>query len=81
MRRILALISITVLMVVLTAAPALGQNNGRQSGLVNVSLGDVTVQVPVAAAVNLCDVDAAILLAEITDTGSAQCEATAGNRL
>jgi hypothetical protein len=81
MRRILALFSLTVLMVVLTAAPALGQNNGQQSGLVNVNIGDVTVTVPVAAAVNLCDVDAAVLLAEIEDTGSAECDATAGNRL
>ncbi len=45
--------------------------------LVNVDLGDVAVQVPVGVAANLCDINAAVLLAEIEDTGSAECTATA----
>lgn len=55
-------------------------------GLVNVTIVDavdisrVTVQLPVAVAANVCDVDVAILLAEIQDTGTANCTATAGSR-
>jgi len=37
----------------------------------------VTVQLPVAVAANVCDVDVAILLAAIQDTGTANCTATA----
>jgi hypothetical protein len=43
----------------------------------DVNIEDVVVQVPVAAAVNVCDVNAAVLLAQIADTGSAECDATA----
>ena len=52
-------------------------------GLVNVVLvdvvdvNDVTVQVPVAVAANICDVNVAALIAEIEDTGSATCTADA----
>lgn len=55
-------------------------------GLVNVTIVDavdisrVTVQLPVAVAANVCDVDVAILLAAIQDTGTANCTATAGSR-
>lgn len=55
-------------------------------GLVNVTIVDavdisrVTVQLPVAVAANVCDVDVAILLAAIQDTGTADCTATAGSR-
>ena len=55
-------------------------------GLVDVTIIDavdidrVTVQLPVAVAANVCDVNAAVLLAAIEDTGSAQCDATAGSR-
>lgn len=55
-------------------------------GLVNVTIVDavdisrVTVQLPVAAAANVCDVNVAILLAAIQDTGTANCTATAGSR-
>jgi hypothetical protein len=50
-------------------------------GLVNVQIvdavdiGDVTVQLPVSVAANVCDVDVAVLLAAIEDTGSATCTA------
>lgn len=52
-------------------------------GLVNVTLVDVlshnevAVQVPVGIAANVCDVNAAVLLASVRDTGSATCDATA----
>jgi hypothetical protein len=50
-----------------------------QQGLVNVAIGDVTVQVPIAAALNLCDVNLAILVGDFFDDGSASCEAEAGS--
>jgi hypothetical protein len=52
-------------------------------GLVNVvivdlvDLEEVTVQVPVGVAANVCDVNAAVLIAAIRDTGSATCTAVA----
>jgi hypothetical protein len=52
-------------------------------GLVNVTLVDVlshdeiAVQVPIGIAANVCDVNAAVLLAEVRDTGEATCDATA----
>ena len=87
MQRIIALLTVTALMVALTAMPALAQPVVT-GGLVNVTIvdfadvnvEDVTVQVPVAAAANICDVNAAILIAQIEDTGSANCEATATSR-
>ncbi|CAN5448109.1 hypothetical protein BH20ACT15_BH20ACT15_16270 [soil metagenome] len=55
------------------AAPAAAQN--QQEGLVNVAVEDVTIQVPVAVAANLCDINVAVL-AEIVDQGGS-CTATA----
>jgi len=49
-----------------------------QSGLVNVNVSDVTVQVPIAAAINICDVNAAVLAA-LSDTAGASCDATANS--
>jgi hypothetical protein len=46
-----------------------------QSGLVNVALTNTTVQVPIAAAANLCGVNVAIL-AVLESPGAAQCTAT-----
>lgn len=46
----------------------------------DVNLEDIVVQIPVSAAANVCDVDAAILLAAIEDTGSAACEATSSSK-
>ena len=85
MKRIMQVWFVTALMVVFTAAPALAQPVFA-GGLVNVTIidavdvEDVTVQVPVAAAANICDVNAAVLIAQIEDTGSAECEATATSR-
>lgn len=47
-----------------------------QNGLVNVNLSNVTIQVPIAAAVNICDVNAAVL-ASLTDVAGASCDARA----
>lgn len=50
-------------------------------GLVNVQVTDVlnnvTVQVPVGIAANVCDVNAAVLVQEFADTGTSTCTATA----
>jgi len=56
-----------------SAVPASAQNT--QEGLVNVAIEDVIVQVPVAVAANICDVNVAVL-AEVQDDAAA-CEATA----
>ena len=46
----------------------------RQEGLVNVALTDITVQVPVAVAANICGV-AVNLLVQETRTGDVDCTA------
>ena len=76
MRRLLALISVAVLMAVLTAAPALAQ----QSGLVNVNIEDTTIQVPIAVAANLCDIDVVVLAEQVAEGTYTTCEATAESR-
>jgi hypothetical protein len=48
-----------------------------QEGLVNVNVSGNTVQVPVAAALNLCDVNIAVI-AEIVDVPGEDCDAQAG---
>jgi len=64
----------------LAPVPALAASN-HQSGLVNVNLQDLALQVPVSVAVpvgvaaNVCDVNAAIL-AQQAATGPASCAAT-----
>jgi hypothetical protein len=50
-----------------------------QQGLVNVAIGDVTVQVPIAVALNLCDTNIALLVGDFFDDGRADCEAQAGS--
>lgn len=47
-----------------------------QEGLVNVNVSDVTAQVPIGIAANLCDINAAVL-AQVADVGDAECDATA----
>ena len=59
---------------VTVGAPPSGST--QQSGLVNVNVSNVTVQVPVAAAVNICDVNAAVLAA-LSDVAGASCNAQA----
>jgi hypothetical protein len=61
---------------VTVGAPSSGST--QQSGLVNVNLSNITVQVPIAAAVNICDVNAAVL-ASLTDVAGASCDAKANS--
>jgi hypothetical protein len=66
------------------ATPGTGGNGGRpvnQQGLVNVNVADLVIQLPVAVAANVCDVNVNVL-AEQLRLGGATCdavgEATAG---
>jgi hypothetical protein len=57
-------------------------------GLVNVTIvdfadvnvEDVRVQLPIAIAANVCDVDVNVLAADLADDGQANCTATATSR-
>lgn len=55
-----------------------GGGNTRQNGLINVNLENNTIQIPIAAAANICDVDVAILVGAILKNGATQCDADAG---
>lgn len=55
-----------------------GPSNVSQEGLVNVNVSGNTIQVPVAIAANICDVDLAVL-ALLVDTGTTACTANAGS--
>ena len=54
-----------------------GPGSTRQDGLINVNLENNTVQVPIAAAVNICDVDVFVLVQEVLG-GATECTADAG---
>ena len=60
---------------VATAAPAVAQPP-TQEGLVNVAITGVGVQIPIALAANICDVNVAVLVGDLVDD-SAECEADA----
>ena len=47
-----------------------------QNGLVNINLDNVTVQVPIGLAANVCDVNVAVI-ATLVDTGTTRCDAVA----
>jgi hypothetical protein len=73
--RVLAVLTTCVLAVGVVAGSASAQNQ-NQNGLVNVAVGDVLVQLPIAVAANVCDVNVAVL-AQVTDTGDGVCTADA----
>jgi hypothetical protein len=56
----------------LVGAPAA---SAQQEGLVNVNVEDVTIQVPIGVAANVCNLDVAVL-AELTADEAAPCDAT-----
>ena len=72
MPRSIIAVALTALAAFALAVPSFAQP--RQSGLVNVNLSDNTVQIPVALAANVCDVDVNVLVSDIRD-GSADCDA------
>lgn len=59
----------------LLAGPASAQP--QQEGLVNVNVSDVTVQVPVGIAANVCDLTVAALAEVIDEAGACSAVATA----
>jgi hypothetical protein len=61
-----------------TVTPRERGGNTRQNGLINVNLENNTVQIPIAAAANICDVDVAILVGAILQDDATQCDADAG---
>jgi hypothetical protein len=63
-----------VMMMALAVAPASAQVD--QEGLVNVNIGDVTAQVPVAVAANVCNIAVGVLAEQAMD-GEATCDAVA----
>lgn len=50
----------------------------EQEGLVNVNLTGVTIQLPIALAADVCDVEVAVLVDELSD-GSAPCNASSNS--
>jgi hypothetical protein len=50
-----------------------------QTGLINISISGNNVQIPVAAALNVCDINVAVLV-DLFDDDSATCEARARGR-
>jgi hypothetical protein len=68
-------LTLALAMMFAMALPATAQPP-RQEGLVNVIIEDVFVQVPVAVAANVCDVNVNVL-AEQTRDGGAVCESVA----
>ena len=59
------------------AGPALAApGDVDQRGLVNVNVGDVTVQLPIAIAANICDVNVNVLAVQLRN-GGAECDADA----
>lgn len=85
MRRLVALLAVVAMMVVATAMPVFAAPIVT-GGLVNVTIVDAvdvdrtTVQLPIAVAANVCDVDVNVLAADLADDGTANCTATAGSR-
>lgn len=82
MKRILAVLMTTAIMVAMMAIPA----SAALINLVAVDVVDVNnnqvvaqVQVPIGVAANICDVNAAVLVQEFRDTGSADCDAEVNN--
>lgn len=71
--RLVALMASAMLLLSLAAVPAGAQT---QEGLVNVNVSDVTLQVPIAVAANLCDINVNVLAEQMRD-GGAECDADA----
>lgn len=73
MRKLLVPLAALAMLVGLAAAPAAAQPP-RQQGLVNVSVTDTTVQIPIGIAANVCGV-AVNVLATAANFGDVDCTA------
>ena len=58
--------------------PAADGGATRQDGLINVNLENNTIQIPIAAAANICDVTVAVLATAILLDDATSCDARAG---
>ena len=56
--------------------PGHGGGSTHQDGLVNVNAEDIVVQIPVALAANVCDLNVGVLSRQVR-LGGAECDATA----
>lgn len=74
MRRTTTLASLALATGAFIAAPATGAGAATQNGLVNVNVEDVTVQIPVAVAANVCDVTVGVLVDTLTEAPT-DCQA------
>jgi hypothetical protein len=61
-----------------TVTPRPSGGPTRQDGLINVNLENNTVQIPIAAAANVCDVSVLVLATEILLSDATECTAGAG---
>jgi hypothetical protein len=64
---------------VFVTSPDGTEQPGDQTGLINLNISGNTVQIPVAAALNVCDVNVAVLV-DLFDDDAATCEARARGR-
>jgi hypothetical protein len=58
--------------------PTNNSRQTRQNGLINVNVEDLILQLPIAAAANVCDVDVVVLATEILLNDATPCTADAG---
>ena len=72
-RRTITTLAATGLCLGAFAAPAVAQPP-MQEGLVNLNISEVGVQIPIAVAANICDVNVAVLVSDLQD-GEADCVA------
>ena len=75
MRPLRSLLAVVGAVAALGATAGSAQAQSQQEGLVNVALEDITIQLPIAVAANVCDVNVAVL-AELADQAGT-CTATA----
>jgi hypothetical protein len=54
-----------------------GGGGTTQEGLINVNLEDNVVQIPIAAAANVCDIDVVVLATDILLRDRTECDAAA----
>lgn len=77
-KRYLAAVSTVAVLGLTGAAGTAPAQTTTQTGLINISLTNTTVQVPVSIAANVCGVNVAALATLIAPTGSTTCMATSG---